>query len=206
MSVTKLKSVDVVVVGSGVVGSIMSMELASAGLSVVCLERGKQFDIDTDFKSPNVYDELKFDRHSDIFQNLARDTITFRNNNAQTALPMREMGAFKPGEMVGGTAAHWGGNARRFLPHDFEIRSRIKERYGASFIPEDCNLQDWGVTWDEIEPYYDQFEEIFGVGGKAGNLNGETQAGAILMKGRARASIQTRRRGARMRAPCSPTR
>ena len=49
MSNTKLKSVDVVVVGSGVVGSIMSMELASAGLSVVCLERGKQFDVNTDF-------------------------------------------------------------------------------------------------------------------------------------------------------------
>ena len=78
-----------------------------------------------------------------IGSGLARDTITFRNNDAQTALPMREMGAFKPGEMVGGTAAHWGGNARRFLPHDFEIHSRIKERYGASFIPEDCHLQDW---------------------------------------------------------------
>ena len=177
MSNTKLKSVDVVVVGSGVVGSIMSMELASAGLSVVCLERGKSFDVNTDFYKPNVYDELKFDRHSDIFQNLARDTITFRNNDAQTALPMREMGAFKPGEMVGGTAAHWGGNARRFLPHDFEMHSRIKERYGASFIPEDCHLQDWGVTWDEVEPYYDQFEHIFGVGGKAGNLNGEIQPG-----------------------------
>ena len=67
MAATKLKPVDVVVVGSGVVGSIMSMELASAGLTVVCLERGKQFDIDTDFQKPNVYDELKFDRHSDIF-------------------------------------------------------------------------------------------------------------------------------------------
>jgi gluconate 2-dehydrogenase alpha chain len=137
MSNTKLKSVDVVVVGSGVVGSIMSMELASAGLTVVCLERGKSFAVNTDFYKPNVYDELKFDRHSDIFQNLARDTITFRNNDAQTALPMREMGAFKPGEMVGGTAAHW----------------------------------------DEVEPYYDQFEHIFGVGGKAGNLNGEIQPG-----------------------------
>src|SRR3984885_6770860 len=177
MSATKLKSVDVVVVGSGVGGSIMSMELASAGLSVVCLERGRSFDVNTDFYKPNVYDELKFDRHSDIFQNLARDTITFRNNDAQTALPMREMGAFKPGEMVGGTAAHWGGNARRFLPHDLEMHSRIKERYGASFIPENCNLQDWGVTWDEVEPYYDQFEHIFGVGGKAGNLNGEIQPG-----------------------------
>ena len=113
MSATKLKQVDVVVVGSGVVGSIMSMELASAGMSVVCLERGRSIDVNTDFHKPDVYDELKFDRHSDIFQNLARDTLTFRNTDSQTALPMREMGAFKPGEMVGGTvdvdhlAAHW---------------------------------------------------------------------------------------------------
>jgi gluconate 2-dehydrogenase alpha chain len=183
MSATKMKPVDVVVVGSGVVGSIMSMELASAGLSVVCLERGKSFDIGTDFHKPNVFDELKFDKHSDIFQNLARDTLTFRNNGGQTALPMREMGAFKPGEMVGGTAAHWGANARRFLPHDLEMRSRIEQRYGKSFIPEDCNLQDWGITYDEVEPYYDQFESIFGVGGKAGNLNGEIQEGGNPYEG-----------------------
>ena len=183
MSATKLKPVDVVVVGSGVVGSIMSMELASAGMRVVCLERGKQFELGTDFHVPDVYDELKFDRHSDIFQNLARDTLTFRNNAAQTALPMRELGAFKPGEMVGGTSAHWGANARRFLPHDFEMYSRIKERYGASFIPADCNLQDWGVEWDEIEPYYDQFENIFGVGGKAGNLEGAIQEGGNPYEG-----------------------
>src|SRR5262249_30290582 len=77
MSTTKLKSVDVVVVGSGVVGSIMSMELASAGLCVVCLERGKQFDANTDFHKPNVYDELKFDRHSDIFRTWPATPLPF---------------------------------------------------------------------------------------------------------------------------------
>jgi gluconate 2-dehydrogenase alpha chain len=90
---------------------------------------------------------------------------------------MREIGAFKPGAMVGGTAAHWGGNARRFLPHDFEKHSRIEQRDGKAFIPEDCNLQNGGVTWDEVEPCHDQFEHIFSVGGKAGNLNGEIQTG-----------------------------
>ncbi|MES2563394.1 MAG: FAD-dependent oxidoreductase [Pseudomonadota bacterium] len=177
MTTTKMKPVDAVVVGSGVVGSIMCMELANAGLKVLCLERGRMIDPQTDFAAPYVHDELKYDRHSDIFQNLSRETITMRNNASQTALPMRELGSFKPGEMVGGTAAHWGGNARRFLPHDFEIRSKITERYGKGFIPEDCNLQDWGITWDEIEPYYDQFEHIYGVSGKAGNLNGEIQPG-----------------------------
>ena len=77
--------------------------------------------------------------------------------------------------MVGGTAAHWGGNARRFLPHDFEMAARITERYGASFIPRDCHLQDWGVTGTRSNRTHDQFEHIFGVGGKAGNLNGEIQ-------------------------------
>jgi gluconate 2-dehydrogenase alpha chain len=114
MADTKMKPVDVVVVGSGVVGSIMSMELANAGLKVLCLERGRMIDPQHDFVMPYVNDELKYDRHSDIFQNLSRETITIRNNGSQTALPMRELGSFKPGEMVGGTAAHWGCNARRF--------------------------------------------------------------------------------------------
>jgi gluconate 2-dehydrogenase alpha chain len=172
-----MKPVDVIVVGSGVVGSIMSMELANAGLRVVCLERGRMIDPQTDFVKPYVHDELKYDRHSDIFQNLSRETLTFRHNASQMALPMRELGSFKPGEMVGGTAAHWGGNARRFLPHDFELRSSIVERYGKDFLPEGSTIQDWGVTWDEVEPYYDQFENIYGVAGKAGNIQGEIQPG-----------------------------
>lgn len=177
MADTKMKPVDVVVVGSGMVGSIMAMELANAGLKVLCLERGRMIDPQQDFVMPYVHDELKYDRHSDIFQNLSRETLTFRNSSSQTALPMRELGSFKPGEMVGGTAAHWGCNARRFLPHDFELRSQVEARYGKSFFPEECTSQDWGVTFEEFEPYYDQFEHIYGVGGKAGNINGEIQSG-----------------------------
>lgn len=174
---TKLPPVEVLVVGSGVVGSIISMELAAAGHQVVCLERGRMATPQQDFVMPYVHDELKYDRHSDIFQNLSRETITFRNNLRETALPMRELGSFKPGEIVGGTALHWGCNARRFLPYDFQNRSYIEEKHGKTFFPQDCTTQDWGVTYDEVEPYYDQFEHIYGVGGKAGNLNGEIQPG-----------------------------
>ncbi len=183
MSVTKLKPVDAVVVGSGVAGSIICMELANAGLNVVCIERGRMIEPQNDFVMPYTQDELKFDRHSDIFQNLSRETITFRNNMNETALPMRELGSFKPGEIVGGTAVHWGCNARRFLPYDFEIRSRMTARHGKNFFPEDCTSQDWGVTYDELEPYYDQFEHIYGVGGKAGNLNGEIHPGGNPFEG-----------------------
>ncbi|MDP2705899.1 MAG: GMC family oxidoreductase, partial [Burkholderiales bacterium] len=183
MTITKLKPVDAVVVGTGVASSIMCIELANAGLKVVGLERGRLLDPQHDFVMPYVHDELKYDRHSDIFQNLSRETITFRNTLNETALPMRELGSFKPGECVGGTAAHWGCHAKRFLPWDFEMRSRTIARYGRNQIPEDCTSQDWGLTYDELEPYYDQFEHIYGIGGKAGNLNGEIQPGGNPFEG-----------------------
>ena len=74
-------------------------------------------------------------------------------------------------------------HARRFLPWDFETRSRTVERYGKSRIPDDCTSQDWGITYEELEPYYDQFEHLYGVGGKAGNLNGEIQPGGNPFEG-----------------------
>jgi len=183
MSATKLKPVDAVVVGTGVVGSILAKELADAGLRVLALERGRLIDPQHDFAAPSTFDELKYDRHSDIFQDLSRETLTFRNNARETALPMREMGSFKPGEAVGGTALHWGTHARRLLPWNFESRSRTEARYGSKRIPADCNLQDWGVTYEELEPYYDQFEHLYGVGGKAGNLNGVIQPGGNPFEG-----------------------
>ena len=86
MTATRLKPVDAVVVGTGIVGSILSKELADAGLKVVALERGRMVDPQHDFASPSTYDELKYDRHSDIFQDLSRETLTFRNNAGETAL------------------------------------------------------------------------------------------------------------------------
>jgi gluconate 2-dehydrogenase alpha chain len=38
-------------------------------------------------------------------------------------------------------------------------------------------LQDWGVTYAEMEPYHDLFEKLFGISGKAGNLDGKIQPG-----------------------------
>ena len=89
---TKLKPVDVVAVGAGLVGTIMCKELAATGLRILCLERGLMLDPQHDFAMPYAHDELKYHRHSDIVQNLSRETITFRNAMTETALPMRELG------------------------------------------------------------------------------------------------------------------
>ena len=183
MAVTKLKPVDVVVVGVGVTGSIVCKELAETGLKVVGFERGRMVDPQHEFAMPFAHDELKYDVHQELMQDLSRETITFRNSMNETALPMREYGSFMPGECVGGAAMHWGGAIIRFLPWDFETRSRTIARYGKAQLPEDCTSQDWGITYDELEPYYDQFEYLYGTSGKAGNLNGEIQPGGNPFEG-----------------------
>jgi len=53
----------------------------------------------------------------------------------------------------------------------------------------DLTVQDWGVTYDELEPYYDKFDQICGTSGKAGNLKGQIQPGGNLSKARARRNI-----------------
>ena len=173
---TKLKEVDVVVVGLGWTGGIIAKELVEAGLKVVALERGALRSAE-DYSVPHVRDELKYVVRHDLMQNVARDTLTIRNNIKQDALPMRRLGSFLPGEVVGGSGVHWSGHTWRWTDMEFKVRSMYEERYGKNFIPADMTIQDWGITYAELEPYYEKFEYTAGVSGKAGNLKGIIQAG-----------------------------
>ena len=78
---------------------------------------------------------------------------------------------------------HWNGQLWRFLPHFFAYRTHLTERYGPNFLPADSTIQDWGITYDELEPYYTQFDKTFGISGKAGNLKGAIQAGGNPFEG-----------------------
>jgi gluconate 2-dehydrogenase alpha chain len=169
---TRLKDVDAVMVGMGWTGAILARELTKAGLNVVGLERGPDRTPGENFTLPGVRDELRYSRRLELMQDNSTDTITFRNAAAETALPIRRFGAFLPGEGVGGSGIHWGGLHWRFLPTDFRIRSHLTERYGAKAIPEDMTIQDWPVSYDELEPYYDRFDKLCGASGQAGNLRG----------------------------------
>jgi len=99
-----------------------------------------------------------------------------RNTVAQTAMPMRDYGSFLPGDGVGGAGVHWNGQTWRFWSSDFSIRSHLAQRYGAARM-NGLMLQDWGVTWNEIEPSFDKFEYLCGISGKAGNLKGRVVPG-----------------------------
>jgi len=57
------------------------------------------------------------------------------------------------------------------------------QRYGAKAIPADMPIQDWAMSYDELEPYYDKFEKLCGVAGKAGNLRGRKIDGGNVFEG-----------------------
>ena len=44
-------------------------------------------------------------------------------------------------------------------------------------------IQDFPVTYDELEPYYDRFEKLCGISGKAGNLRGQKIEGGNVFEG-----------------------
>lgn len=172
---TRLPPVDVVLVGFGWTGALLAQELTEEGLEVLAIERGGWRDTPTHFPTTHAQDELRYYWRHEMFLETAVETQTFRNRDSQTALPIRRWGSYLPGVGVGGAGVHWNGQTFRFLPSDLSARSHNEQRYGP--LPDAMTVQDYGVTYDELEPYYDRFEKLCGIGGKAGNLRGSIVPG-----------------------------
>ena len=180
------KKADVAIVGVGWVGGIMAAELTKAGLNVVGLERGANRTVE---QWADDHDELRYAIRNELFQNAANETWTLRHNMGENALPMRQLGSFLPGTGVGGAGVHWNGQTWRFHPRDFTMYSSTVDRYGKSAIPDGMTIQDWGITYDQLEPYFDKFEYMAGIAGKAGNLKGQKIAGGNVFEGSALARV-----------------
>jgi gluconate 2-dehydrogenase alpha chain len=167
--------VDVVTIGAGWTAAILAAKLCTRGTSMVSLEQG-----DTRWTYPHFahdHDSLRYSVRYAMMVDLHRETWTWRPNPKAPALPMRQYGTFNPGQGLGGAAVHWSAQLWRFLETDFRYRSHVVERYGASKIPDGCTAQDWGITYDELEPYYDAFEYDIGASGRAGNIKGRKLPG-----------------------------
>ena len=179
----RLKPVDAVIIGFGWSGALLAEALSAAGLSVLALERGKFRDTAENFPPSRAPDELRYAVRHDLVVKPAENTLTFRNRVDQTALPVRAWGSFLPASGAGGGGVHWNGQTWRFRPSDFVLKTTIIERYGKNFLAPDLTIEDWGVTYAELEPYYDRFEYLCGISGKAGNLGGKIQPGGNPFEG-----------------------
>ena len=173
---TTLKKTNVVIIGLGAAGGVACLPLSQAGLEVIGLEAGSW--LDTKDMAP---DELKLNRGlwPPGPQKTKLEGITVRANDSQTATRVNHpmMNA------VGGTSIHYWAQSWRLNPWDFKVRSETIRRYGASRIPKGSTIEDWPLTYEELEQYYDKVEYEIGVSGKAGNITGKKDERGNIFEG-----------------------
>ena len=141
---------DVLVVGAGASGAAFTWSLAQAGINVVCLEQGGWVAEDAfPTSDADAQIHLQTDFHPDPgFRGLPAD---YPVNEAETPIAPLMYNA------VGGSLIHWGAHFPRFHPSDF----RVKTLEGVA--------EDWPVTYEELEPYYDENDRMMGVSGLMGD-------------------------------------
>lgn len=167
--------VDVVTIGAGWSAALLAWKLTEAGYNVVSIEQGPMRYTYPDFA--HNHDFLRYQTRKALMHNLARESWTWRPNPRAPSLPLRRYGAWHPGEGFGGSGVHWSAMHYRFLPQDFRLRSHYTERYGRGILPEGTAIQDWPVSYEELEPYYTRVDYDLGVSGQVGNLQGEILEG-----------------------------
>lgn len=146
-------SAEVVVIGSGICGSLAARKLALQGVPVLILEAGPRIDrgrIVAAFRnSPRKSDWMA----PYPFSPWAPQPVYKPKDNGYLV----QAGPYPyPAEyirVVGGTTWHWAAQAWRLVPNDVRIRSL----YGVGV--------DWPLTYDELDPWYQEAEEILGVAG-----------------------------------------
>jgi choline dehydrogenase-like flavoprotein len=156
-------SADFVVIGSGIIGSLVARKFAQAGTSVLILEAGPRVtrgEIVARFRnSPrrsdwvSPYPPAPWAPHP-VYHPKSNDYLVQAGPDPYAAEYLRQ---------VGGTSWHWAAHAWRNVPNDFKIKS----------------LYDVGVDWpfgyDDLEPFYQEAEEIMGVSGAPNTASPRTK-------------------------------
>jgi len=157
-----LKHVNAVVVGAGAGGGIVAKELATAGLSVVLVERGKWY---TAFDCRK--DDLRNQRTPVLGNSFGpdedRNPRVFVDEQGHEHLMKPSDGGYSNNAAcVGGGTASYGAMAWRYMEKDFRMRSTYGTVAGST-------LDDWPITYNDLEPYYEKAEWEIGVSGDDAN-------------------------------------
>src|SRR4029453_1097581 len=130
--------VDACIIGCGAAGSVLARHLSEAGWRVVVLEAGEWLSTEDDFRQDELSMLGKFDW----------DDRRWLEGDEEL-----EMGPRRDGRGGGGGTLHFGGVALRLWPQDFRRRST------------DGRGEDWPISYEELEPYYDLVETELALSG-----------------------------------------
>jgi len=136
------EEVDFCIVGAGAGGGTLGAKLAESGLTVVILDAGPHWDPTRDF----ISDELGSYR------------LYWTDERISGGDDPIELGANNSGRGVGGSTVHYSMVAMRAHPDDFR---RLTVDGGI----EGADLRDWPLSFDDLEPYYEEVEQDLQVAG-----------------------------------------
>jgi choline dehydrogenase-like flavoprotein len=141
---------DVLVIGAGASGAAFTWSLIQAGIKVVCLEQGGWVPLDA-FPTSEPYSLLHWQTDFHPNPNVRRLDQDYPVNEDETPISPLMYNA------VGGSTIHWGSHFPRFHPSDFRLHTL------------DGVADDWPMTYNELEPFYDLNDRAHGVSGLRGD-------------------------------------
>lgn len=163
---------DVVIVGSGIAGSVMAKTLTQAGKKVLLLEAGLTagiaFDKEANYKNYQDYLNTYYKANAKVpnspYPNIEAapsinvlDIEPIENGVPDTNGYLVQAGPIPFGSDYlrgpGGTTLHWLGTTPRMLPNDFKMKST----YGVG--------EDWPIDYEEFRQYYEMAENEIGISG-----------------------------------------
>ena len=161
----RLTNPDAVIIGSGAGGGIAAKVLAEGGMKVLLLERGDNHFVGLDRPEGIVTnrfgnDELKFVHRDFIYHGPRIDPRTFRSSEGEEASFVGNVNSLAT--TVGGGTIDYDGCSPRIQQKHLRIKTLFGQLEGTS-------IEDWPVSYDDLEPFFDEAEKIIGVQGEAGS-------------------------------------
>ncbi|MFC9358602.1 GMC family oxidoreductase [Rhodococcus sp. NPDC057014] len=148
--VTEHDSVDVLVIGAGPSGAVVTHTAATAGLNVLCLEQGDWVN-PSDFPANHPEWELLIQHdwaHDPNVRALPSDyPVDIRDSDMWPVMF----------NAVGGSSIYYGAEWPRLLPSDFRVKTL------------DGVADDWPIAYDDLKPYHDEVDAFIGVSGVDGD-------------------------------------
>lgn len=163
---------DAIVVGTGMGGGMLGYSLARSGRRVLFVEKGRSTlpGMPGTIRSamPELASPLASRSEDDYFEALARSG---RSTDEVEDISGRSPRRFVPvlGSGTGGSSAIYGMVCERFFARDFTPRQDFRNP-GESTVPD-----AWPITYEQMQPWYEQAERLLGVRGQPDPLRPDAQ-------------------------------
>ena len=145
-----LEDVDVLIIGAGPSGATSARILAESGYRVTVLEQGAWPDRNLS-ASDQLERELLLGGRLSPDPNVRRSAADYPVEVSDAEVhPLMYNG-------VGGSSVMFGAEWPRMIPSDFRVRTL------------DGVADDWPISYEDLEPYYELVADMIGVSGRAGD-------------------------------------